>query len=129
MPTRSLVHSWHCAWSSDLVINDSVNGKTYWDYLGGRMIYSFNADPLVSDPHYRDGSRVQIVRDGGNNVIGGRVYRSDGAILEYFQVYSATRFLLTSLIDPDGKALIFSYDVYGRLNQITTATGETVSFV
>src|SRR5439155_7727781 len=27
------------------------------------------------------------------------------------------------------KALIFSYDVYGRLNQITTATGETVSFV
>lgn len=98
---------WHCAWSSELQINAivSVNTRTSWNYLGGRVIYTFNADPLLSDASYQNGSRVEIVKDTGGNVIGGRVKRSDGSVLEYFQSYSATQFLLTSTINTDGSFL------------------------
>lgn len=116
---------WHSDWSSELFISDKVS----WNYLGGRVIYEFNADPNVSDPNYRDGSYVEVVTNGSSVVIGGRVHRSDGRVMEYFQGYSSTRFLLTSMIDPDGKALTFSYDGYGRMSQITAATGETTSFI
>jgi YD repeat-containing protein len=123
---------WHCAWSSDLVISNFVNGafQTYWNYLGGRLIYTnFSGNPLVSAPAYEDGSRLQIVTNGSGAAIGGRIYKRDGSIVEYFQAYSSTQFLLTTSTDANGKALSFSYDGSGRLNQITAATGETTSFV
>ena len=116
---------WHCLWSSDLVISD----KVYWNYLGGRIIYSFGADPLFSKPAYVGSSRVEILKDGGNNVIGGKIHTTDGNLMEYSQAYTATQFLLSKVTDANGNALSFTYDGYGRLNQITAATGETTTFV
>jgi RHS repeat-associated protein len=115
---------WHSLWSSDLVID----GRAYWNYLGGRIVFEFDSDPNFSLPAYHDGSRVEIVTNGSSVVIGGRVYRSNGQVLEYLEGATSTQFLLSSVIDANGRSLTFSYDGYGRLDEITDATGGTTTF-
>jgi RHS repeat-associated protein len=117
---------WHSLWGSELVIPSYYSA--YWNNLGGRVIFGFN-DPLLSDPHSHSGARMEILVDGGGNVIGGKIYKSDGTVLEYSQAASATEFLLTSITDPKGQALTFNYDGYGRLEEIIDATGGTTTLV
>lgn len=126
---------WHCAWSSDIVVSNEVDipvesGKFYWNYLGGRILYDgFSGTPEISDPAPEDGSRLEKIVDGGNQIIGGKIHRKDGSILEYLQPGTETRqYLLTKLTDPRGESLTFGYDGEGRLEEITAATGETLSF-
>lgn len=118
---------WHCVWSADLALAE--NGLTFLNLHGARLIYTFDGDPDLSEPQAHDGSRVEILRDGWNNAIGGKVHKRDGTVREFSEAASATRFLLTSLTDGHGHTLEFSYDGYGRLEEITDAAGGTTSFV
>ncbi|HEX5221927.1 MAG TPA: hypothetical protein VFZ59_20360 [Verrucomicrobiae bacterium] len=117
---------WHSIWSSELVISGYY--AAHWNQLGGRIIFSFSS-PLISDPHSHSGARLEILVDGGGLITGGKIYKSDGSILEYSQAASGSGFLLTSITDPNGHALLFSYDGYGRLEEITDAAGGVTTFV
>lgn len=123
---------WNCAWSSDVVIGRVQAGvaQSYWNYLGGRIIYTdFSGTPSVSLPATDDGSQMEILVDGSDNVIGGKIHQKDGTILTYQQAsVNADQFLLSSITDPQGNSLVFTYDAYGRLNEIMDAASETTTF-
>jgi RHS repeat-associated protein len=117
---------WNCAWNSFMDVD--FDGDVYVVAMGARTIYEFSGGSNTSEPDFQDGSRMQLIKNGGNVIIGGRVLKHDGSVVEYTNAYTSDVFFPTALIDPRGQALRFTYDAYQRLDHVTDATGGTTSF-
>ncbi len=120
---------WHCLWSSDIEINHP--SKSFWNYLGGRVIYSFASGSLISYNASPDASRLEVLKNGAGTVIGGRVHTTEGQIFEYLRVSTVDpeRFVITKFTDPRGYSLTFAYDAFNRMSQITAADGQVTTLI
>src|SRR4051812_28531839 len=71
---------WNCAWNSFMDVD--FDGDVYVVAMGARTIYEFSGGSNTSEPDFQDGSRMQLIKNGGNVIIGGRVLKHDGSVVE-----------------------------------------------
>lgn len=111
---------WACHWQSKVV----HSAKALYLPGGGILQYTFPTGSEISDPHYRDNSRLQRIVQSGQTA-GYVVHYRDGSKWYYTQLNGTDEWWLKEQGDAQGLKLTFGYDgsIPSKLRTVTDADG------